>query len=332
LTRACHGGDWLACIPQVGLEPAKAVAACNGGAPAACLAATWGHFNNQSGAKEANDEALRERACSGGVLEACIESVSLPRASHDSPPQNALQAVRTACDRGDADACAALGHPIAASELCLAHDFKACGSDNGDLVTGCDHGVAEACGKLAIAARDADPPDPLVIERFARACNLNAVVDGVDLCRMNRPADLAIGCAAYQPRGIPAISRRKLPAIPGAANHAFLLAGIGRQAPSAIAETARRLGSDVSLYVIAPPDVASQLAPATSVTLDASLADATPALLTTPDPGNPLGYPIGKGWPVVVDATGTSRAVLSFEFGIVPVTLARCVNALLSEP
>lgn len=342
LATACQHGDWLACVPPLApLDPEKAAAACKAGTAAACIAVTWAHPYNQSGTVEEEDHRRLERACDGDILEACEQLVTNARNANRHPTAGAYARVQHACDAGDADACDALGHPIPAAELCRANDFRACADtdDPAALERACDHRIASACEKVALAARDADPPDPHVVERFTRACAV-----GASICKGNRPEDLAIGCAAYRPARVPA-ARRVHPSPPkgtdakGAAwtapaGRPFLILGMQDGiAPERYADVARRLAPAVDVYVIASGGTdPGPFSPAQLVVLDAASAAAQLATAGPPDPGNPLERHLGDGWPTVVDASLTPRAVLSLENGIVPATLARCTNGLLALP
>ncbi len=341
LTAACQHGDWLACLPPIApLDPDKASAACEAGTLDACLAVTWAHAFNQSGTVEAEDDRRLERACVGKILEACEQLVERARNAGEASPAASTQ-VQHACDAGDADACDALGHPIAPAELCRANDFRACAAtdDPGALDRACDHRIADACEKLAFKARDAEPPDPHVVEKFARACALGAA-----LCTKNWREDVPIGCAAYHPARVPADRRVHLAAPSGTdakgtawtapAGRPFLILGLrGDTAPDRYADVARRLAPAVAVYVIAPPGTdPGPYAPGQLVILDAATAAAPLAATTHPDPGSPLERHLGDGWPTVVDASFTPRAVLSLESGIVPATLARCATGSLAVP
>jgi TPR repeat protein len=339
LKTACEHGDWLACVPPiVPLDSDKASAACEAGTPAACLAVTWTHAFTQSGTVEDADHERLERACNGAVLEACEELVS--RVGNTA--SDAMTArVQHACDDGDADACAALGHPLANAELCRAHDFRACAEtdDPAALDKACTQRISSACEKLAIAARDADPPDPQVAAKYARACALGAAV-----CTRNWKQDVPIGCDAYHPTRVPAGRRVHLPALTGTDAHGapwtapagrpFLLLGLQRGVtPDRYADVARRLEPGAAVYVIAPAGTdAAPFAPAQLVTLDDASGAAPVAAAGPPDPGSSLDLRVGDAWPTVVDASFTPRAVLSLDSGIVPATLARCTKGLLAEP
>ena len=341
LTAACQHGDWLACVPPIApLDPDKASAACDAGTLPACVAVTWAHAFNQSGTVEAEDDRRLERACDGKILEACEQLVERARNAREASPAASPQ-VQHACDAGDADACTALGHPIAPAELCRASDFRACAATDDPAALGraCDHRITAACEKLAIAARDADPPDPHVVEKFARAC-----AAGSTICKQNRPEDLAIGCAAYRPARVPADRRvhvapptgtdAKGAAWTAPAGRPFLILGLrGDTAPDRYADVARRLSPSIAVYVIAPQGTdPAPYAPAQLVVLDAASAAAPLAATTHPDPGNPLERHLGDGWPTIVDANLTPRAVLSLESGIVPATLARCTTGVIALP
>jgi hypothetical protein len=339
LTTACEHGDWLACVPPiVPLDSDKASAACEAGNPAACLAVTWTDAFNQSGTVEDEDDDRLVRACIGAVLEACEELVTR---AQTSPSDAARARVQHACDDGDADACAALGHPLANAELCRANDFRACAEtdDPAALDKACSQRIASACEKLAIAARDTDPPDPQVAAKYARACALGAAV-----CTRNWKQDVPIGCDAYHPTRVPANRRVHLPALTGtdahgapwtaAAGRPFLMLGLQRGVtPDRYADVARRLAPGVAVYVIAPAGTdAAPFAPAQLVTLDDASGAAPVAAAGPPDPGSSLDLRVGDAWPTVVDASFTPRAVLSLGSGIVPATLARCTKGLLAEP
>jgi hypothetical protein len=340
LTAACQHGDWLACVPPIApLDPDKASAACDAGTLPACVAVTWAHAFNQSGTVEAEDDRRLERACDGKILEACEQLVERARNARETAPAAAAQ-VQQACDAGDADACDALGHPIAAADLCRANDFRACAAtdDPAALERACDHRIADACEKLAVKARDADAPDPHVVEKFARACALGAA-----FCTKNWREDVPIGCAAYHPARVPADQRVHLAAPNGtdakgaawtAPAHPFLIIGLRQdEPPEHYAEVARRLSPSIAVYVIAPQGTdPGPYAPARLVVLDAASAAAPLAATTRPDPGSPLERRLGDGWPTIVDASFTPRAVLSLEGGIVPATLARCATGLLAVP
>lgn len=342
LTTACAHGDWLACVPPFApLDPDKASTACEAGAPAACLAVTWAHPFNQSGTVESEDDHRFERACNGEILESCEQIVVNARNAHQIASSSASTRVQRACDAGDADACEALGHPLAPAELCRANDFRACAKtgETAALDRACNRSVVDACEKLAIAARDADPPDPKAAEKFERACAL-----GSSLCNTRHPDDLAIGCDEYRPARVPAARRVHLPALKGTdvkgapwtapTGRPFLILGLESTIPPEhYAEAARRLAPGVAVYVIAPQGTApASFAPAEVITIDAASAAAPLAAPGAPDPGDPLNLHLGNGWPTVVDATLTPRAVLSLESGILPATLARCTQGLLTLP
>jgi len=342
LKTACEQGDWLACVPPYApLDPDRASAACKAGTPAACLAVTWAHPFNQSGTVEDEDHIRLERACNRDILEACDQLVVIARNAHESASSAASTRVQRACDAGDADACDALGHPLAPAELCRANDFRACAKtdDTAALDRACDHQIVDACEKLAIAARDADPPDPKAAARFARACAV-----GSALCNKSHPDDLAIGCDAYRPSRVPADRRVHLPALKGTdakgapwtavAGTPFLILSADKDTPpQRYADVARRLAPAVAVYVIAPQGTAPDVfAPAKVVTLDAASAAAPLAAAGPADPGDPLGQHLGDGWPTVVDTTLTPRAVLSLQSGTFPATLARCTTGLLALP
>lgn len=332
LTKACHAGDWLSCIPVVGLDTDRARAACDAGSAVACLALADQRIAPNFNGNNAAEAADRARACRADLLDACIEMVGPSGIDLASVSPDVQRRVVDACQQGDADACAALGQPLAADLLCRAHDFKACSmtGNAADLETACTHGVDDACGKIALAARDADPPDPHVVEMFARACRHGpAIVDRINVCDMNRPVDLAIGCAAYSPIRIPRDQRTALPTGLGGSGRAFAFVGHGGIPPDVLTEVARRLAPDIAVYVQA---VGAPLpsAPATAVTLDAALA--TASIATRMSPVDPRALPFGQSNFVVVDAMGIPRAILAGGYGFVPATLARCIRGLVAEP
>jgi TPR repeat protein len=343
LTLACQGGDWLSCGAYIPFDEAAALAACESDQPAACLAINSMHFMSQSGTLEQEDAERRRRACRGGVLEACLEIVTYAGYADEAPPEEAAAAVTAACDQGDADACAALGKPIDPAELCRANDYEACAiagaSDPGPLAKACDHDVLEACESLAFAARDADPPDPRVVEYFDRACKLKSD----EACRQNKPQDLEIGCGAYLPARVPGASRRSLPRLTGTVggsawsapeDQPFLVFTYDTRNNGAdvYPRLAQALGDDVAVYVLVYADAdtdATELAPAIAVVLDPALADER--LTTETGVMSRLSRPLRAG-AAVVDATGVPRALFSTEWGIVPATMARCTRAILAEP
>lgn len=334
MQRACDRGDWASCMPPLAAaDRAKARAACEAGTPAACVAAVAVDAFSQSGTVEAQDHERLVRACRADYVEACIDLTGPGREPLDA---ELAEHLHRACTAGDADACAAAGTPIAPAELCRAHDFEACaaaGSTGGpELERACESGVADACRDLAVRARDADPPDPNVATRFARACAVGAVIDGHDACEQNVPADLAIGCAAYLPVRVPADRRVHLPPLHGTDARPALLFSARDVSPATYGDVARRLGTAVAVYVYAAPGTdPSPYAPAMPIALDPALATvriATGAEST----GSALATTLGDQWPIVVDATRAARAMLSFQHGLAPATLARCVRGLLAEP
>jgi hypothetical protein len=346
LVRGCQRGDWLSCVSTlVPYDFEKADAACEKGNPAACVAAMRGAITTQSGTVEFQDHERLERACDGALTEACILILATPRSESQSVRPEVVRRVESACRLGDADACDALKQPIAPSELCRANDFQACAAAGlaGDAVAlerACVHGIPKACGQLAIEARDSDPPDPRVAMRFARACEVGAE----DVCRQNRPVDLAIGCAGYQVARVPVARRLRLPPIHGtdargkpwsaAPNRSYFIVGARAATPPAqLSEVGRRIAPS-AVYVVNQTEMQPELfAPAIPVTLDPNFAASVIATAASPpEPGDPLAAQIGRGLPTIVDGTGTPRAVLSVEFGVVPATLARCVQGLLAEP
>jgi TPR repeat protein len=336
LTRACQGGDWLACGPYSGFDKTAAQAACDADQGAACLAITWTHFMNQSGTVEAEDRERRRRACHLGVFEACLEIVEIANNAGDTPPTEAAAAVGRECDRGDADACELIGRPIDPAALCRANDFDACArigaNEPSVLERACDHDVVDACEQLALAARDADPPDPRVVERFARACALGSDT----ICRQNKPVDLAIGCAAYQPTRVPASKRKQLPRLSGTvagaawsapAAQAFVVLRYDDRhgTPALYSEIAQRLGSEIDVYVLVGSDQdPAVFAPAIAVSLDPSIADAPLTAATNAGVGSPLNLRLRNGWPTIADTDGVPRAILSTEWGIQPVAGGWC--------
>ena len=54
-----------------------------------------------------------ERACKGGVADACVEQAGLMAVGVGAPRnvEAAARALRAACDRGSAEACAAIARP-----------------------------------------------------------------------------------------------------------------------------------------------------------------------------------------------------------------------------
>jgi AcrR family transcriptional regulator len=262
------------------------------------------------------------------VLEACLDIVAQPGIAPDAIPADARAAVEGACQHGDADACAALGRPIAPQALCRAHDYKACTETGSaaDLELACDHGSYDACNQIALAARDADPPDPHVVEKFARACK-----DAPhNLCDLNRPEDLVIGCAAYLPQRIPPDQRVALPAVPGPKGRPFVFLGRGAIPDDVLGAMAQRLAPAIAVYVQDHGEPQPPPPPATAVHIDAALAAAPISKLTSR--ADLRSVPFGQTNFVVVDGTGTPRAILSWGFGLIPATLARCVSGLLAEP
>jgi len=341
LTLACQGGDWLSCGSYVQFDEAAALTACESDQPAACLAINSTHFMSQSGTVESEDAERRERACRRGILEACMEIVTYAGHADEAPLDEAAEAVTAACDRGDADACAVLGKPIDPAELCRANDFEACAiagaSDPGALAKACDHDVLEACESLAFAARDADPPDPRVVEYFEHACKLGSS----EACRQNKPKDLEIGCGAYLPARVPGASRRSLPRLSGtvggsawsaAKDQPFLVLKYEPQkrSPDVYARLAQALGNDVAVYVLVGTSAdATEFAPALAVVLDPALAEEP--LTTETSVMSQLTRRLRVG-AAVADATGVPRALFATEWGIVPATMARCARAILAEP
>jgi hypothetical protein len=348
LQRACDHGDWQACaFRAVDFDRAKARAACDAGTPAACVAAVSADAFSQSGTVEDEDRQRLERACRADFVEACID---LTGPGRQALAPDLAEHLRRACKAGDADACAAAGTPISPAELCRAHDYEACAvagkTDPAALERACDAGVPSACTDLAVRARDADPPDPTVVARFQRACRLGGVISGHDACLENKPGDLAIGCGAYMPARIPAAHRTHLPPLHGtdpsgagwsATTKPFVLLlarasdPAQRVSPAAYGDLARRLAPDVATYVYARRgEDPAAYAPAAAVVLDLSLADQRIATgpATQPLMDGTLGHDVS----IVVDGSGVPRAVLRFEDGLVPATLASCVRGLLAEP
>lgn len=126
LQHACDHGDWLACGVYVPFDETKAQAACDGPQPEACVALASLRSFSQSGTVESERRELLERACQRSVLEGCLELVYPfgDEAAAEFP--DAFERVRVACTRGDVDACAVAGTPIAPRELCAAGDHEAC--------------------------------------------------------------------------------------------------------------------------------------------------------------------------------------------------------------
>ncbi len=83
---------------------------CREGAPAVCLRAGL-EWRYEGKMVEAADDF--ERACKGGVAEACVEQAGLMAVGVGAPRnvEAAARALRTACDRGSAEACSAIARP-----------------------------------------------------------------------------------------------------------------------------------------------------------------------------------------------------------------------------
>lgn len=344
LTRACRGGDWLSCGLYVPFDEAAAQAACDGDQPAACLAINSTHYMSQSGTVESEDDDRRKRACDGGVIEACLEIVTHANNADEAAPPEVVTVVGRECDRGDADACEVLGKAIDPAELCRADDFEACAevgqNDAAALEKACEHEIVESCETIALRARDADPPDPRVADYFERACRLGSDV----ACRQNKPKDLAIGCAAYQPTRVPDTQRRQLPRLGGTVagvkwsapkDRPFVVQRYDERngEPTLYGEIARRLGDDTGVYVLVDSSAdPAEFAPAIALVLDPNLADERLTAATKHSVGSALGLRLRNGWPTIVDVFDTPRAILSTEWGIHPGTLARCARGILAEP
>lgn len=324
--RACRRGAWLLCgEPIASLDVPAAERACERGQPEACLAVA-----NGPGRSEGDLIELVERACDGGVLTACLQIVQTASAHDAAAAERARRHASTQCDRGDVDACIAVGRPIDPRVRCDAGDYAACATAAGDdvaLTVACDHGVLAGCELLAFGARDADPPDPHASEKMARACKLGSS----GACRHNRPADLATGCVAYQPTVFVAAERARVPRLSGIGpggqpwraevGKPYVLIAQQRDVPWArFDDVARRLTETASVYVMVPD--------AAVVPADAAARGFVPdrALFTA---SVTRTVRVADRSIKVVDGDGAVRAILSTEFPIVPATFARCVAHLL---
>ncbi|MFT3696179.1 MAG: hypothetical protein QM831_23775 [Kofleriaceae bacterium] len=129
----CAKGDKLGCMIEVlvGVEtigklgdPAATRSACIDKADKhSCeLALAFGAFATGN-AQDTAVAQLEASACKAGVLDACDSQV---KQLGSGAPKALVDQVTAACADGDADACAALGKPIADAELCSRHDFAAC--------------------------------------------------------------------------------------------------------------------------------------------------------------------------------------------------------------
>jgi ABC-type phosphate transport system substrate-binding protein len=94
---------------------------------------------SQSSAAEYKNHRYDQQGCQLGVLEACARLRYATGPEHDE----AMHALASACVRGDAEACEAVGQPLPPRELCSAHDFTAC------LALGCAGDANAAAAALA---------------------------------------------------------------------------------------------------------------------------------------------------------------------------------------
>lgn len=332
---ACQHGDWLACANTDTFDRSRAEAACRGSKKEACVTLAATTTGDGSSAEHTRRQYL-EAACGQGVLTACIRTLMLE--GRDGSVV-ARAAVASACQRGDADACNAIGEPVAAHDLCAAHDYQACAmvgleGDESALVRACEARVPIACEHIAIRARDADPADATAPEKLAFACKSGSEV----ACRYNsRVADVANGCAAYQPLRIPPRNRIVLPRLVGTRNGAdwidtnsqprLLFGGGFSGSADELAILTERLPG---VRLIIQASGGTTAAGVEVVQLAPGLQDTS--LVPPRDPSAVRLGTLGDGNIKVVDSEGKVRAVLSEESGIVPATLARCVHTLLNDP
>ena len=335
LTLACERGDWLACGLPIPFDPDDARAACARGRHDACLAVAGLSAWSQSGTAQEERRRYFLEACRAGILEGC-HYLSGPGAGSEEESQFVRAKLTTACRRGDADACAAIDTPLPDRALCDAGDYQACGrlgaaGDAAALELACQYQVRDACERIALAAIDADPPDPRAAEHVARACRLGSGT----ACSYDRPDQIATGCVTYQPRAIAAGRRRKAAPLRGtdAAGQAWqapagpilLLAELDDIPWANYDEVARRL--DIPVVVSLQNDVRRPpLQRATAVTLDPSFRDEP---LMTPGPDELFSRVANVS--AVFDRDNVIRAFL-VTGPRVPATYARCIRHLLERP
>ena len=359
LKTGCARGHWRSCLlPITALDHEAAERACERDDLEACVALYENAGWSQSGSVEDTNHERLDRACRGGVMDACVylvgahgELVVEDYGVRDEQ-RHALDVLADECRRGDADACEATGRPIAPTTLCAAQDYEACAAlglagDARALQRACDHDVPAACGALAVQARDADPPDPRAAEQIQRACRMGAA----DVCRFDRPLEIASGCVLYTPTRVEPSLRRTLPALRGTrvdgtpwhapAGRAFvLLDGRGHWARYPAIAKALGLpvyvltGTSADSMALAPADAAFAIVldPALQEEPIVTLPAATPPAKPTWTMLDLGARKLGDGWTKVVDDRGQVRATMGREFDIVPGTFARCVRTILAEP